>query len=444
MARRDGQALPRTPAALARDGDAAEKLLLGSVLRRPAEAMDEAAGIIREEDLRQHPHQIIWRGMRTLYQSGRPIDVEELFKLLLAKGWADDAGGASYLGELLTLEPTGIAARDYALQVRSFANLRRLAAEALRIAQEAEEARAPAQEILARAEAAIFGLAEHGAQGRARPVRELVGEAFVRLDERCRRDRPVSGVPSGLTRLDEVTTGFQPGELVIVGARPGVGKSALALAVAHHAAAEGHPVLLSSLEMSGAEITDRLLARAGGVNVTALRTGSVTTCEARRLSGLGPVIEGLPLFVDDAASQSVMHILSEARRLKRRSGLKVVMIDYLQLVEPENRRNHRYEQVAQISRRLKFLAKELEVPVIALAQVSRACEDRAGGKPRLSDLRESGDIEQNADVVLLLSRKDDVYLEVEVAKNRNGPCGEITVRFDRATMRIADDLPEGF
>jgi replicative DNA helicase len=250
-------------------------------------------------------------------------------------------------------------------------------------------------------------------------------------------------VPTGVADLDALTGGLQPGDLVVIAARPGVGKTGLALALVRHAAGLGHPALFCSIEMGRGELAARLLSAHTGVAGQLIRHGAVNASELRRLGDAVGEFAGLPAWIDDSPAQSVLRIAANARRLKRQRGLALVAVDYLQLVEPEERGVPRHEQVAAASRRLKALARELEVPLVALAQLNRESESRTDRRPRLSDLRESGQVEQDADVVVLLSRvegRPDAIL-LDVAKQRNGPTGEAVVRFDRERMRFEEFTP---
>ena len=270
------------------------------------------------------------------------------------------------------------------------------------------------------------------------------------------RIKKSSGIATGYTDLDALTAGLQNNELVIMAARPSVGKTAFALNIIRHIITEEKlPVFFVSLEMARIELAERLLACQSRVNSFKIRKGQLNSDDIQKLMRAGDVLKGdkksgeVKLFIDDTPSQTMLRIAANARRLKHRHGLRLVVIDYLQLIEPENRRDPRQEQVAQTSRRLKFLARELQIPVIALAQVNRASEDRQDHKPRLADLRESGSIEQDADTVMMLHRKgrydkgdDDTTLEVLIEKQRNGPTGAITLTYLKEYMRFENYAPD--
>jgi replicative DNA helicase len=280
-----------------------------------------------------------------------------------------------------------------------------------------------------------------------------LNEAYTRIDQRAGRTDPnaISGVASGFIDLDQLTAGFQNSELIILAARPSVGKTAMALNIVRHVIVEEQmPVLFVSLEQTRIELAERLLAAQARVDSHKLRKGHLSGDDIGKLHGAGDVLRNAQLYIDDSPSQGMLRIMANARRLKIRNGIRLVVIDYLQLIDPENRRDPRQEQVAQISRRLKHLARELEIPVMALAQVNRSSEDRTDHRPRLADLRESGSIEQDADTCLMLHRpgrfdgsQEDNIIEVIVAKQRNGPTGEVTLAYLKQYMRFENYAGDG-
>jgi len=299
--------------------------------------------------------------------------------------------------------------------------------------------------------------------GETKTLNDAVQEAWHRLDSRIGKENlSISGMASGYADLDNITAGLQNSELIIVAARPSVGKTAFALNLVRNIITEidpdtgqGPPVLFVSLEQSRIELAERLLCCQSRVDSHKVRTGRLSSDDVQKLMEAGDVLRRAKLYIDDTPSRSMIQIAATARRLMKKEekhgGLKLVVIDYLQLIDPENRRDPRQEQVAQISRRLKFLARELTIPVIALAQVNRASEDRQDHKPRLADLRESGSIEQDADVCMMLHRpglyekgddRNDRILEIIIAKQRNGPTGEITLTFLKEFMRYENYSPE--
>jgi replicative DNA helicase len=292
------------------------------------------------------------------------------------------------------------------------------------------------------AERRIFAVAEMGVAGRAVPVASALNEAFDRIDARAKRGGGPTGLMTGFGELDFLTAGLQNSEFIVVAARPAVGKTAFAVSIVRNAALElGVPVLVVSLEQSRAELVDRLLCAEARVDGQRLRRGELIREDAERLADAGDRIRRSRVFIDDTPSQSMFHVAASARRLRTKERIGLVVLDYLQLVEPDDRNNPRHEQVAAISRRLKLLARELKVPVVALAQLNRAVEARTNHRPRLSDLRESGSIEADADTVLLMHREDDspaevVRIEMQVAKQRNGPTGDLSLKFHTRFTRF--------
>ena len=297
-----------------------------------------------------------------------------------------------------------------------------------------------------------------GVIGQHITLQQAISEAFDRLDARKKHGRSISGLPTGYVELDDLTAGFQNSELVIVAARPSVGKTSFGLNIARKLVVEQKvPILFVSLEQSRAEIAERLLCCQAEVDSHKLRKGHLSPDDISKLTEAGEVLSKSALYIDDTPAQGMLRIAANARRLMRK-GLKAVFVDYLQLVEPDNRRESRQEQVANISRRLKHLARELAIPVIALAQLNRSPEDRQDGRPRLSDLRESGSIEQDADTVMMLHRpksdeanpesgamgkeRQEGVIDVIITKQRNGPTGEVVLTFVKQYMRFENCYPE--
>jgi replicative DNA helicase len=413
-----------------------ELSLLAGMLRWN-DGIGDVIDAVRAEDFYAYHHRVIFTAILHLWDQGRPVDVEALADELQRRGQVQDVGGYGYLADLLQREPTGANSVHHAGIVHEQGLIRRLNAAAQQIVHDTAKAKAPAEELLQDAERAIYSLAETGYASRAVRLGELVEEVFERIDRRARKGGPLSGLPTGLIDLDAKTAGLHDADLIVLAARPSVGKTALALGVAGHLAIErGVPAYIASLEMSGPELTERLLCAWGRVDGHRLRKGTLTKEDADRLVDARARLADVPLFIDDTPNQSMLHIAATARRLKRREKIKLVVIDYLQLIEPENRRDPRHEQVAQVSRRLKGLAKELQLPVLALAQLSRASEEAE--RPRLSHLRESGAIEADADVVLLMHRPADARNTVDliIAKQRNGPVGEVTLAFSKEFCRF--------
>ncbi len=422
----------------------AERSVLGSMIRAN-EVIADVVNIVRAEHFYIFAHQKIFEALTTLsVDKGRPADPVTLADYLKEKQLIDEVGGYAYLGELYDAAPSSANAVHYARIVRDKAVVRSLIHACMTIQRDAQDQVQPADELLDGAERQILDIAQLGLTGHTTTLQEAMNEAFDRIDSRKVHGLPLSGIPTGFVDLDNLTAGFQNSELVIVAARPSVGKTSFALNIIRHVAVEeNQPVFFVSLEQSRIELAERLLCCQARVDSHKLRKGHLGSEDMDKLVVAGEVLRQAKLYLDDSPGQSMLRIAANSRRLKLRHKIKLVVIDYLQLIDPDNRRDSRQEQVANISRRLKFLARELELPVIALAQVNRSSEDRQDHRPRLADLRESGAIEQDADTVMLLHRPElhepgqhEGIVEVIVAKQRNGPTGEVTVMYLKQFMRF--------
>ncbi|QVL32502.1 replicative DNA helicase [Telmatocola sphagniphila] len=425
----------------------AERSVLGSVLRDNDVINDIVKIILDPEYFYFDYHQKIYRAMLEIDKISSPIDLVILAEKLKQLQWIEDIGGYSYLAELWDAAPTAGNALYYAEIVKEKALVRALIHVNTDILKEAYDPVQPADELLGMAERRILEIAERGVTSDTATLQEALRDAFHRMDARKSGDHAdLSGVRTGFVDLDNLIVGFQRNELIILAARPSVGKTAFALNfIRHIIVEEGLPVYFVSLEQAKIELAERLLVAQSQVDSHKLRRGMLGPDDVQRILDAGNVLNRAPLFIDDNPSQNMLRITANARRLKKRHDIKMVVIDYLQLIEPESRRDPRQEQVAQISRRLKFLARELQLPVVALAQVNRASEDRQDHRPRLSDLRESGSIEQDADTVMMLHRpgkfggdeqQEDNTIEVIVAKQRNGPTGEVKLAYVKQYMRF--------
>ncbi|MCZ2343885.1 MAG: replicative DNA helicase [Bacteroidales bacterium] len=434
----------------------AEMGLIGSVLRDNL-VLNDVLNIIRPDNFYFDAHQKLFQAILDLYTQGKPVDLLILHENLKQRKQLEDIGGPQYLAELWDAAPTAANATYYAGIIREKAIVRNLIHASTELLRDAYDGVTPADELLGQAERRVLEIAEKGTTGETFTLAATLKDAFNRIDERAGRENlHVTGIASGFADLDNLTAGLQNSELVILAARPSVGKTAFALNMVRHAVVESRvPVFFVSLEMARIELAERLLACQSRVDSFKIRKGNLNSDDIGKLMTAGEQLKGNPrdgyvqLFLDDTPSQTMLRIAANARRLKLRHGLKLVVIDYLQLIEPENRRDPRQEQVAQISRRLKFLARELNIPVIALAQVNRASEDRQDHRPRLSDLRESGSIEQDADTVMMLHRPgrsdksvEDNTLEVIIEKQRNGPVGTVTLTYIKQYMRYENYFPE--
>jgi replicative DNA helicase len=434
----------------------AERSVLGSMLRDNG-VIGDVLQIVREENFYQDAHQKIFKAVVTLYDRGHPVDLVTLAELLREQQQIEDVGGYAYLGELWDAAPTAANAEYYARIVRDKAIVRYLIHASTEILRDSYDQIMPADELLETAERKVLDIAQMGITGQTYTLQEALREAYDRIDSRHQQDQfSISGLPTGFVDLDEKTAGLQNSELIIIAARPSIGKTAFALGLARHLTVnEAMPILFVSLEQSRIELAERLMCCQARVDSHKLRAGHLSSGEDMpKLIEAGDQLRKAKLFIDDSPSQGMLRIAANARRLKLRHGIKAVFIDYLQLIEPDNRRDSRQEQVAGLSRRLKHLARELHIPVIALAQLNRSLEDRQEHKPRLADLRESGAIEQDADTVLLLHRPE-MYepgehpgmVEVIIGKQRNGPTGEIKLMFHKKFMRFenfAVESPFGY
>jgi replicative DNA helicase len=422
----------------------AERCVLGSMLRDNA-VIGDVVQIVRQDNFYADAHQKIFSAIISLYEDGKPVDMVMVAEVLKDRKYIDDIGGYAYLGELWDAAPTAANAEYYSRIVRDKAIVRHLIHAGTEILRDAYDQGLPADELLEGAERKILDIAQLGIIGQAYTLEQAIREAYDRIDLRNQHGHDtISGLATGFVDLDEKTAGLQNSELVIIAARPSVGKTAFGLNIMRHVAVEeGHPVLMVSLEQSRIELAERLLCCQARINSHKLRKGMLASEDMRKLTDAAGEYREAKIFIDDSPGQSMLRIAANARRLKLRHGIKLVVVDYLQLIEPDNRRESRQEQVANISRRLKSLARELSIPVLALAQLNRTSEDRQGHNPRLSDLRESGSIEQDADTVMLMHRPElfepgqhEGVVEIDVAKQRNGPTGKLTLAFRKEFMRF--------
>jgi replicative DNA helicase len=422
----------------------AERSLLSSMLR-DNNAIPEAVNLVRAEHFYIFAHQKIFEAIAKLNDDqGKPADAVTVAEYLTQNKLIDEVGGIPYLADLLDSAPSAANFRYYADIIRQKAIVRNLIHACNELHAEAYDQSIPPAELLDSAERRILDIAEMGITGDTITLETALKEAYDRLDHRKKQgENEFSGIATGYLDLDNLTAGFQNSELIILAARPSVGKTAFALNIARHVIVEEKlPVLFVSLEQARVELAERLICCQARVDSNRLRRGHLGADEIQKIFEAGEVLSNGQLYIDDTPGQNMLRIAANARRLKKRHGLRMVMIDYLQLIDPDDRRDSRQEQVSAISRRLKFLARELKVPVVALAQVNRSSEDRQDHRPRLSDLRESGAIEQDADTVLLMHRPDkepghdEGLIEIIVAKQRNGPTGEVSLMYVKQFMRF--------
>lgn len=430
--------------------DKQERVLLGSVLRRP-KGLAEVIHLVEPEHFREYHHQVIWTAFVELFQDGKGITPHTVTEQIFSKGKQVEFDGTGPLGafllDLQDLEPTGLDIENDARKVVHKAGLRRLRRVLLTGVQSIDSPTMPPAKIAEEIESNVleagqelFGVKDDD----LKPAAEVVAEMFDALDEaEIHPDKP-RGILTGIVHLDELLGGLRPGELSIVAARPGVGKTAVLGSLAAHAGTQqGKKVLFVSLEQKSGELAERIVCALAGVNSQAIRQSLLSDGEKKRIHAAGETLRNSGLTFSDCATQTLVGIAGRARRVAQRTGLDLIVIDYLQLVTPGNPREPRHEQVAQISRGLKKLAGTLSIPILVAAQLNREVENRSNQTPRLSDLRESGSIEQDADSVILLHRdKEDSadVLQMILAKNRHGPTGEATVVFDRRTGLVTDSL----
>lgn len=430
----------------------AERCVLGSMLR-DSRIIPDVQLVLRpehtDENFYSDAHRRIYRAINKLQGKAHTVDLVVLSNELHATGEITEIGGYPYLAQIYDETPTAANATYYAQIVRDKAIVRYLIYTGTDIARDASDQVAPATELLEAAERKIMSIAEWGVAGETITMSAAVSEAFDRMDARAKREGSgeVSGLPTGYLELDNITAGLQDSELIIIAARPSVGKTAITLNIMRNVAVDyDQPVFYASLEQSRVELAERLLCCEAKVDSQKLRKNILSTEEHRLIVDAGSRLSQAKIFIDDSPGQNMIRIAANARRLKLKHDIKLIVIDYLQLVEPDNRKDSRQEQVAAISRRMKFLAKELKIPVIACAQLNRGVENRTEAEPRLSDLRESGSIEQDADTVMLLHRPKDPQtgldaegvLDVIIGKQRNGPVGKLTLAHIKQHMRFAN------
>lgn len=427
----------------------AEQSALGGMLLSK-DAVADVVEAVRGYDFYVPKHEIIYDAVLALYARGEPTDVITVTDELTKIGELARAGGAEYLHTLTSLVPTAANAGYYAAIVAEKALLRRLVEAGTRITQMGYKAEGEVLDLVNSAQAEIYAVTGTQEADDYIPLTEAVTSAIDEIEAAKGKDGSMTGVPTGFTELDELTNGLHPGQMIIVAARPALGKSTLALDFARAAAIKNNqPAILFSLEMGRSEIAMRLLSAESSVPLQDMRKGMVNQADWKTIAATRGRINDAPLYIDDSPNMTLVEIRAKCRRLKQRVGLKLVVIDYLQLMTSGKRVESRQQEVSEFSRALKLLAKELQVPVVALSQLNRGPEQRADKLPALSDLRESGSIEQDADVVILLHR-DSVYektssrpgeADLIVAKHRNGPTKTVLVTFQGMYSRFADMAP---
>lgn len=417
----------------------AEQSVLGGILIEN-DAINKVLEILTPEDFYRDAHRRIYNALINLSVRDEPADLITLTNELRKIDQLDAAGGASYIASLIDSVPTAANIEYYAKIVKEKSILRQLIQTSTDIITESYQDRSDVESFLDEAERSIFQISENRVRPSFYPIRDIVKQSFKTLERLYEKKELVTGIPSGFKELDQMTAGFQPSDLIIVAGRPSMGKTAFCLNVAQYAAIEKRtPVAVFSLEMSKEQLVIRLLCSEAHVEGTRLRTGFLNEGDWPRLTIAAGNLSEAPIFIDDTAALSVLELRAKARRLKADQGLGMVIIDYLQLMKGRARVESRQQEISEISRSLKAVAKELNIPVIAVSQLSRRTEERTGMRPQLSDLRESGAIEQDADLILFLYR-DEVYnrsednpnrgkAEMIIGKQRNGPTGKIELAF---------------
>ncbi|MFH1453913.1 MAG: replicative DNA helicase [Armatimonadota bacterium] len=424
----------------------AEQSALGSILIEK-DAVSKVVEIIKPSDFYKEAHQIIYNTIIHLYEKGEPIDLITMSEELKNRGQFDQIGGASYLTTLINTVPNAANVEHYANIIREKSDLRNLIYAGTAISQMSYEFKDPLETIIDKSEQMIFDISQRRTKRDFLPIKGILTSAFEKIEELYERKSNVTGVPTGYKDLDNYTAGFQPSDFIVIAARPSMGKTALCLNIAQHAAIkEKRPVGVFSLEMSKEQLVQRLICAEASVDAQRLRTGHLEDGDWPRITKAMAVLSEAPIYIDDSAGLTLLEMRSKARRLKAKFGLELLVIDYLQLIKGTGRIENRTQEISEISRQIKSLAKELEIPVVALSQLSREVEKRTDKRPLLSDLRESGAIEQEADVVAFIYR-DEYYnpdsdrkniAEINIAKQRNGPIARFELYFFKEYTKFID------
>jgi replicative DNA helicase len=425
---------------------AAEQSVLGAMLLSK-DAIADIVEVIRENDFYRPAHQSVYGTILDLYGRGEPADAVTVAAELTKAGEISRIGGAAYLHTLVSMVPTAANASYYGRIVREQAILRRLVEAGTRIVHMGYTGTGDVDDMVDRAQAEVYEVTERRTSEDYAPLKDLMSDALNEIEAISNRGGEMVGVPTGFTDLDGITNGLHPGQLIIVAARPAIGKSTLGLDICRAASIKhGLTSVIFSLEMSRTEIVMRLLSAEAQVPLQHMRAGTMSDTDWTKLAGKMGVVSEAPLFIDDSPNMTLMEIRAKCRRLKQRHDLRLVVVDYLQLMTSGKRVESRQQEVSEFSRSLKLLAKELEVPVIAISQLNRGPEQRSDKKPLLADLRESGSLEQDADMVILLSREDAYEKESPrageadfiIAKHRNGPTATVKVAFQGHYSRFVD------
>ncbi|MDQ0233165.1 replicative DNA helicase [Metabacillus malikii] len=415
----------------------AEQAVLGAIFLQPS-SLTLASELLIPEDFYRAAHQRIYNAMLDLSDKGEPVDLVTVTSELADANLLEEVGGVSYLSDLANSVPTAANIEYYGKIVEEKSILRRLIRTATTIAQDGYSREDEVEVLLNEAEKTIMEVAQRKNAGAFQNIKDVLVQTYDNIELLHDRKGDITGIPTGFTELDKMTAGFQRNDLIIVAARPSVGKTAFALNIAQNVATKtDENVAIFSLEMGADQLVMRMLCAEGNIDAQRLRTGSLTPEDWGKLTMAMGSLSNSGIYIDDTPGIRVSEIRAKCRRLKQESGLGMVLIDYLQLIQGSGRSDNRQQEVSEISRTLKELARELKVPVIALSQLSRGVEQRQDKRPMMSDIRESGSIEQDADIVAFLYR-DDYYdkesenkniIEIIIAKQRNGPVGTVSLAF---------------
>ena len=422
-----------------------EKKLLSAMMLKESRVIPTVEAILNENDFYRPEHRLIYQALLRVYKRGTPPDILLVEDELKLTGDLEKVN-RKYLFSLIDYEWTTARAEEHAKTIREKAQLRRLIEICQEIVEDAYEEQSPVNEILESAEKKIFSIATRNKTSDFEALESIIKRSLERIISINNHPEKLEGVKTKLIKLDDILNGLQKSDLILLAARPSMGKTALALNIARNAASLGKKVAVVSLEMSKGQLAKRLLSTASGVNSQYLNKGTISNEDMNSLVRAADELSTLTFYIDDTAGQTLLEMRSKIRRLAHEHGLDLIVIDYLQLMQG-GRQENRQQEISEISRNLKALAREMDVPILALSQLSRSVELRAEKKPQLSDLRESGSLEQDADIVMFLYR-DEYYnredsgkentAELIIAKNRNGPTTAVRLYFDKETMRFAD------
>jgi len=433
----------------------AEQAILGAVLINN-DAMNQITDILLPDDFYREAHASLFEGMIELYDSGEPIDIITLTQTLSRKNLLEKTGGTDYLASLVESVSTSAGIAYHAQIIKDFSVRRKLISECSVISEACFQTMEGTEDLLELAEQSIYDIAEEQIKEGFQSLKDVITNSFKQLEAAAENEGYVTGISTGFDDLDRITAGLQPSDLIIIAGRPSMGKTALALNIGYNVAKKtGNGVAIFSLEMSRAQLGVRLLGLDSGVSASKLRTGFIKDKEWEYLTDSANRLSELPIFIDDSSGIGVLGMKAKCRRLKKKLDLNLVIVDYLQLIQGRRSAESRQLEISEVSRSLKGLAKDLNLPVVALSQLNRKVEDRPNKKPQMADLRESGAIEQDADVIAFIYR-DEVYhpdteenrniAEINVAKQRNGPTGLFKLTFQKELTRFrnytGDNLSE--